>query len=199
MDYLTLTEEIRQFTEQSVKKSRYEHSLRVAQMCARICRFYRLDADKGYLIGIAHDMCKDLPAEQMISTASRDGFAVLELEVRKPSLLHGRAAAVLMKEKFGVKDKQMLEAIAVHTYGKVGMCDLSKALFIADKIEPGRPQATPEYIENLFTYDFDGMFRAVLEENYEYVSKKGFEIYPETESVMDFYIRNLENKENKEE
>ena len=101
MDYLTLTEEIRQFTEQSVKKSRYEHSLRVAQMCARICRFYRLDADKGYLIGIAHDMCKDLPPEQMIATASRDGLAVLELEVRKPSLLHGRAAAVLMKEKFG--------------------------------------------------------------------------------------------------
>lgn len=190
MDYLKLEEEIRQFTEKSVKKSRYEHSLRVAQMCARICRFYRFDADKGYLIGLGHDMCKDLPPEQMIATASRDGLSIIEMEVKKPALLHGRAAAVLMKEKFGIKDKQMLEAVAVHTFGKVGMCDLSKVLFIADKIEPGRPQTTPEYIENLFTYDFEGMFKAVLEENYTYVIKKGFEIYPETEKVMDFYIRN---------
>mgnify|MGYP002623648815 CR=1 FL=1 len=194
MDYIKLTEEIRQFTEKSVKKSRYEHSVRVAQMCARICRYYHFDEEKGYLIGIGHDMCKDFPAEQMIATASRDGNPIDEMERKRPALLHGRAAAVLLKEKFGIKDKDMLEAVACHTCGKVGMCNLSKILFLADKIEPGRPQSTDEYLANLFSLSFEDMFKSVLKENYEFVSsKEGYEIYPETVRVVEYYLK--ENKD----
>ncbi|MCR4736051.1 MAG: bis(5'-nucleosyl)-tetraphosphatase (symmetrical) YqeK [Treponema sp.] len=192
MDYIKLTEEVRQFTEKSVKKSRYEHSVRVAQMCARICRYYKFDEEKGYLIGIGHDMCKDFPAEEMIATASRDGFPVDEMERKKPALLHGRAAAVLLKEKFGIDDDEMLEAVACHTFGKVGMCDLSKVLFIADKIEPGRPQVTNDYLNHLFTLSFDDMFKFVLEENYNYVSSKNYEIYPETERAVAYYLKKSE-------
>ena len=43
MDYIEITEEVRKYTEAHVKKSRYEHSVRVAEMCARLCRFYGLD------------------------------------------------------------------------------------------------------------------------------------------------------------
>ena len=187
MNYVELTEKIRQFTESSVKKSRYEHSVRVAQMCARICRYYGLDADKGYLAGIGHDMCKDFPEDKMVELASRDGYPVIEIEKEKPSLLHGRAAAVMMTENFLIDDEDILEAVANHTSGKRGMCGLTKALFIADKIEPGRPQATPKYIEDKFKLSLNGMLYSVLKENYNYLMKKGYEVFPGTEELLEDY------------
>lgn len=185
--YVEVTEKIREFTERSVKKTRYEHSVRVAEMCARICRFYSLDAEKGYLAGIGHDMCKDFPIDELLFLAAKDGNDIIDFERNKPSLLHGRAAAVLMNLNFGIRDEDILEAVANHTSGKSGMCDLSKALFIADKIEPGRPQATEKYIEQKFSYSFDGMFYSVLKENYDYLVKKGYMVFPGTEDLLEEY------------
>lgn len=187
MNYVELTEKIRAYTQASVKKSRYEHSLRVAAMCARICRFYGLDADKGYLAGIGHDMCKDLEIPKMIELAERDGNPVSDFELNKPSLLHGRAAAVMMKEDFGIDDRDILEAVANHTSGKKGMCDLTKALFIADKIEPGRPQASAEYIEAKFRLSLNCMLYSVLKENYDYLKKKGYEVMPGSLELLEEY------------
>ena len=187
IDYIKKISEVKAFTEQSVKKTRFEHSIRVAEMCARLCRHYNLDENKGYLAGIGHDMCKDMPSDKMIDIATRDGGGINDFELAHPSLLHGRAASVLMKEKFLVDDKDILEAIAVHTSGAMGMSDLSKCLFLADKIEPGRPQSTDEYRERLFKLSLKDMFYSVFEENYEYICKKGCEVYPGTEKMLEYY------------
>ena len=187
IDYIEKTEEIRAFTQTHVKKSRYEHSVRVAEMCARMCRQYRLDARKGYLAGIGHDMCKDFSDEDLIELASHDGNPIIDFEKKKPSLLHGRAASVLMREKFKIVDPEILEAVANHTSGIIGMCNLTKCLFLADKIEPGRPQSTDEYRENLLAMTLDDMLYSVLEENYEYLTKHCCEIMPGTREMIDYY------------
>ncbi|MCI6893083.1 MAG: bis(5'-nucleosyl)-tetraphosphatase (symmetrical) YqeK [Treponema sp.] len=186
-DIIELTEEIRIFAQEHVKKSRYEHSIRVAETCARLCRMFALDDDVGYLAGVGHDMCKDFSDQELFYLAAKDGNPIIPYEKRNPALLHGRAAAVLMKEKFGIEDKDILEAVAYHTSGVMGMCDLSKCLFIADKIEPGRPQSTDEYRERLYKMNLDQMFYAVLYENYSYVLKKGYELFPTTEDLVKKY------------
>lgn len=186
-DIIELTEEIRIFAQEHVKKSRYEHSIRVAETCARLCRMFALDDDVGYLAGVGHDMCKDFSDQELFDLAAKDGNPIIPYEKRNPALLHGKAAAVLMKEKFGIEDKDILEAVAYHTSGVMGMCDLSKCLFIADKIEPGRPQSTDEYRERLYKMNLDQMFYAVLYENYSYVLKKGYELFPTTEDLVKKY------------
>lgn len=186
-DIIELTEEIRIFAQEHVKKSRYEHSIRVAETCARLCRMFALDDDVGYLAGVGHDMCKDFSDQELFDLAAKDGNPIIPYEKRNPTLLHGRAAAVLMKEKFGIEDKDILEAVAYHTSGVMGMCDLSKCLFIADKIEPGRPQSTDENRERLYKMNLDQMFYAVLYENYSYVLKKGYELFPTTEDLVKKY------------
>ena len=187
IDYIGKTEEIRTFTKVHVKNSRYEHSVRVAEMCARMCRQYRLDSRKGYLAGIGHDMCKDFSDDELFELAERDGKEITDFERKKPSLLHGRAAAVMLRKKFKVLDPEILEAVANHTSGIIGMCDLTKCLFLADKIEPGRPQSTDEYRERLLAMSLDEMLYSVLEENYEYLTKHCCEIMPGTREMIDYY------------
>ncbi len=187
IDYIAKTEEIRAFTEAHVKAKRYQHSVRVAELCARMCRQYGLDARKGYLAGIGHDMCKDFSDQELLELAGRDGQEIIDFDRKKPALLHGRAAAVMLKEHFKVYDPEILEAVANHTSGIIGMCDLTKCLFLADKIEPGRPQSTVEYRENLLAMSLDDMLYSVLEENYEYLTKHGIEISPGTREMTDYY------------
>ena len=189
IDYIEKTEEIRAFTQAHVKKSRYEHSVRVAEMCARMCRQYGLDSRKGYLAGIGHDMCKDFSDQELLELAARDGQPIIDFDRKKPAYLHGRAAAVMLKEKFKVYDPEILEAVANHTSGLIGMCDLTKCLFLADKIEPGRPQSTDEYRENLLSMTLDDMLYSVLEENYEYLTKHKVEIQPGTKEMINYYAQ----------
>lgn len=175
-----LFETVRKYTQSVVSEKRYAHSMRTAETLVALCKNYGLNEEKGRLSGIAHDMCKNCSDEELFSLVKKDGKPVSELETSCPSLLHGRAAAVLIQEKFGVTDPEIIDAIANHTFGSVDSCDLALLLFVADKIEPGRPQSTDEYRKNLFAKSCHGIVLAVLEENIEYLAKKGKIAAPES-------------------
>lgn len=186
-DYERTVKKLTEYARKHEKQSRFEHSLRVAEMCVILCRRYGLDEQKGYLAGIGHDICKDIPKEKMIKLAQKDGEPITEFEQGAPSVLHGRAAAVKMKKKFGIDDEEILEAVANHVSCKQGICDIGKVLFLADKIEPNRPQSTEEYRANLMKLSLDGMLHQVLVENYEYIKRKGYVVYPGTEKMIEYY------------
>ncbi len=179
-EYIELAEKIRKTVKKSVKKKRYEHSLRVAETSYHMCEIYSCDLTKGFIAGLSHDMCKDLDDDEMIKTALRDGNKISDLELKKPSLLHGRAAAVKLREDFGIKDEEVLQAVAFHTLGSEKMCDLAKIVFSADKIEPGRPQSSKEYRTALFKKTLDGLCTAVLEEEFDYLKSKEKEASPQS-------------------
>ena len=180
-----LTEKVRWYVKRSVSEKRYSHSVRTAEMCRKLCALYGLDEKTGYFAGISHDMCKNFKPEQLLSLAQEDGADVSELERKKPSLLHGRAAAVLLKNNFGVTDSSVLEAVANHTFGKTGMCSLAKVLYAADKIEPGREHVTEDYLARLLALSLDGLVKAVLEENIDYLRKKGSAVAQESEKLLE--------------
>ncbi|MCR5761972.1 MAG: bis(5'-nucleosyl)-tetraphosphatase (symmetrical) YqeK [Treponema sp.] len=175
-----LIQKIRDYAFAAEKKSRFEHSVRVAQTAEHMCCIYGVDKVKGYVAGLAHDMCKDLPDEVQLSLAKEDGFPISDAELKSPSLLHGRAAAVKLRNDFGVLDPEVLEAVARHTLGGSSLCPLSKIVYAADKIEPGRPQSSETYRKKLFEMSLDKMTLAVLEENIEYLLSKGKEPAPES-------------------
>lgn len=184
VDYERLSDSIEAFVKEHVKKSRYEHSLRVAECAVMLCRNFGLDEKKGWFLGIAHDMCKDFPHEDLLRLAEKDGMPIYDMERVKPSLFHGRAAAVYLKEHYGVDDPELLEAIAVHVSGTPGMCDYAKILYIADKTEAGRDHLSAEYRRNLYAMPLDDMMCKVLTDNYEYILSQGFSVYPGTERLI---------------
>lgn len=173
-------DDVRAYCKSAVKASRYEHSLRVAEMCQVLCRRFGLDDAKGYLAGIAHDICKEADDVVMISYALRDGSEVSLLERAKPSLLHGRAGAMMLKTNFGVTDADVIEAVQNHTFGKAGMGRLALVLYVADKIEPGRSHVTPAYLRSLEALSLNQLAMRIARENIEYLTKKGKKVAPES-------------------
>jgi nicotinate-nucleotide adenylyltransferase len=174
----------------ALRGKRLGHSVRVAATAERLCGIFGLNPRIGFLAGLAHDMCKELDPGEITRLAALDGAPILAAEREKPSLLHGRAAAIQLARDFGVVDGEVREAVREHTYGKAGMCGLAKVLYIADKIEPGREYCTPEYLARLEGLPLDGMLMAVLRDNLKQLEKKQKPIVDSSYELLAF----LENE-----
>ena len=60
------------------------------------------------------------------------------------------------------------------------MCSLAKILYIADRIEPSRPQSSEEYRSKLMEKNLDEAVLAILSEHEAYLASKGTKIAEQT-------------------
>lgn len=175
-----LIEKIRKYALASIKPERYEHSERVAETAMYMCDMFGVNPRKGYIAGLAHDICKDMDPQTMLSLASHDNQPVTPVEKKKLSLLHGRAAAVILQRDFGIDDIDIIQAVSRHVLGGASMCPLAKIVYAADKLEPGRDWSTKELREKVFNMSLNEMCLYVVDWNNEYLRKKGGEPAPVT-------------------
>jgi len=155
---------------------RFNHSRNTALLSWDLCRRFALDPQKGYLAGIVHDICKGLDDNELIRLARRDGGGISKLEQKKPGLLHARAAAVYVHRRFGVKDKDILEAIRYHTTGIHDMGPIAKVLYVADKIEISRTGVDPVLRKMIKESDLDTLFTEVLSNTVTYLKSRNLDI-----------------------
>jgi nicotinate-nucleotide adenylyltransferase len=101
------------------------------------------------------------------------------MERKKPSLLHGRAAAVLLRERFGIENADVLDAVAWHTEGRDGMCPLAKAVYVADKIEVSR-DVEPETRDITGDESLDRIFDSVLSDTVAFLRSRRMELSEST-------------------
>ena len=58
-------------------------------------------------------------------------------------LLHGPLAAHWLRQRYGVEDSQVLEAVGWHTTARPGLGPLAKLVFLADKLDPEKATRYP--------------------------------------------------------
>jgi nicotinate-nucleotide adenylyltransferase len=170
---------------ESLSPGRFLHSRNTALLAWDLCRRFNLDPRSGYLAGIAHDLGKPLDEKTLMELALRDGGGISRLERKKPALLHGRAAAVLLRERFGIENEEILAAVAWHTEGNVDMGALGKVLYIADKIEVSREGIDPALRKNGLSGPaepedsgeaLEALFAAVLDKTVSFLRSKEMDL-----------------------
>jgi nicotinate-nucleotide adenylyltransferase len=171
---------------------RFLHSRNTALLSWDICRRlssagrFSLDPQLGYLAGIAHDMGKQLGDKDQLKLAKTDGRKITRLEREKPSLLHGRASAVLLKERFNVHNEAVLEAMALHTAVGKNMGPLAKVVYIADKMEFSREKPDPAIRKLVYTTnDLDRVFVAVLEQTVSWLRDKKIKLSEDAVNLLE--------------
>lgn len=180
-----LIKKIDKYGKKHLSVKRYEHSVRVAEMAEEICNMFGMDGRIGYLCGIAHDISKEVPKDKMLKMVQKAGYDVTEYELKNMTLLHGKAGKVRLVKKFHVQNEDVLKAVEEHVCGSVNMGEYGKVLYVADKSERGRPHATPEYLEKLFSLSLNDMLKSVVTDTMNHLSKKGYTIYPETKELYE--------------
>ncbi|GHV60393.1 nicotinate-nucleotide adenylyltransferase [Spirochaetia bacterium] len=163
-----------------LNSARFHHSRNTALLAADLCRHFGLESKAGYLAGIIHDMGKPLGEEELLHLAKADGGEISKLERKKPGLLHGRAGAVMLKERYGIRSQEVLDAVKYHTTGNAAMGPLAKVLYIADKIEVSRERIDPA-LRNFSAHEgteqgLDRLFGTVLNETVAWLRSREMDI-----------------------
>jgi len=187
-----LSKIINDYINKNLSEKRYKHSVGVAKEAVKLAEKYGVDTQKAYLAGIAHDMAKEIPEEQLNLKLIEYGRGDLIKKYSYP-LLHGPAASVILEKEFSVSDKEVLEAVCYHTTGKEDMSPLTKVVYLADFIEPNRI--------------FEGVdkVRAASEKNLDeaiiissgmviiYTVRKGKKIHPDTVIARNYLLNTHKN------
>jgi predicted HD superfamily hydrolase involved in NAD metabolism len=112
-------------------------------MCIELAYCHGIDEKKAATAGLMHDLAKFFPKKRLLEMSKTANLPLDDILETHPHLLHADVSAIVAQTEFGIKDTDILNAIANHTLGRPQMSDLSCIVFVADTLEPHRGN-TPE-------------------------------------------------------
>jgi putative HD superfamily hydrolase of NAD metabolism len=131
-------EEMNLYLKSNLLEKRYMHTLGVADTAKRLAKLNGVSEKKAEIAGLAHDVAKNLSIDKMREMMKENNVIISEIEEKNMNLWHSIVAPIEAKDKLGIDDDEILDAIRWHTTGKEDMSTLTKIIYIADMIEPGR-------------------------------------------------------------
>ncbi len=180
--------EIEKKLKKALDKERYTHTMGVMYTAASLAMRHGADMEQARYAGLLHDCAKCVPNREKLKLCKKHKIHVSLSEERNPFLLHAKLGAYFAKKRYGVKDKEVLHAIQVHTTGEPGMNLLDKILYIADYIEPNRDKA-PDLAEvrRLAFEDLDKAMMKILSDTLDYLNERGGELDPMTMKTYKYF------------
>ena len=189
-------EDIQEKLRKKLKGSRYVHTLGVEYTSVCLAMKYGENLETAELSGLLHDCAKELPEKKLIQICRDHGERISKMEYQNPFLLHGKAGACLARDKFGIDDANILNAIRYHTTGRPGMTLVEKIVFVADYIEPNRKKADNlTELRRMAFENLDETVLRILEQTLDYLIRTGKEIDRHTVITRDYYKKPLRSSE----
>lgn len=170
---------------------RYNHSLEVAKMSEYIAEKMGVSTNKAYLSGLSHDICREKPLEFLkkeiidYSSFSNEFYKVI-------ALYHGPVGAKLLKDKFGIKDSSICDAVKFHSIGSKNIDTLGKIVYVADYISLDRKNISQSFRSEVLASSLNNMVLKVVDAYRGYLESKGDSLLPETESMYNSINKEIE-------
>ncbi len=167
-----------------VSKKRFIHSMNVAKAAVMLAEIYGVDKEKARLAGLMHDIAKEMPHEEHVDILECAPETAKELENISVKLWHGPVGSIYLKQKYGIDDQDVLNAVRYHTTGRKDMSLLEKIVFVADHISEERRWPDVTYLRGLSKVDLEGAMLAKLSTSMKRcisahieINKNTFEVY----------------------
>lgn len=176
-----------------LKPKRLEHSRRVSEEARKLAiahNFSAADIEKVTLAGLLHDGARNETPQALLDCARSVGIPLDELDLKDPVIrMHGVMAAERVKCELGIEDPEILNAIANHTLGRPGMTAIEQVVFIADWIEPGRPEHLGlAEVRELAYHSLSQATRLVLDYTLRYLIENRKVIHPLAVATRNWFI-----------
>lgn len=127
-----------------------KHCVSVAEHMLSYADDAGITQEQAVTAGLLHDLCKPMKHDELIATARRYG---IRDHLDTPTLLHGPVAAHQCREKLGITDEEVCDAIYWHTTGRADWNAVGLALYLADFSEPLRAIAQAAQARRLLIAD----------------------------------------------
>lgn len=172
-------ERLMEETRGQMPSKRWDHTLGVMASAVELANRFGGDSDKAELAALLHDYCKYWPIDEQRRAYAENGLDP-DLFRYDPQLLHGPLAAEVVRERYGIADGEVLDAIRYHTSGRERMTLLDKIVCLADYIEPGRDFPTVGGIREMAEHSLERALVAGFDSTVQFLVEKGKKIFPLT-------------------
>jgi len=175
-----LDDKVNQWLRLYRNEARRRHAAAVADTAQELATAHGVDPIKAHTAGILHDLARDINTEELVQRATQWSIKVGHWEKMNPVVLHAPVGAAMANRELGVQDEEILAAISAHTLGVPGMSLLSKVLYLADVIEPGRSFPGLDDIRVLARKNLNGALLAAMDSSITYLLDRRRVIHPQT-------------------
>ncbi len=184
-----LIQKLESYVRVRLTEKRYRHTQGVVETAVKLARRYGADEDKTYIAALFHDACKNLDSDEMNMLVEE--YEIGDLYIDKPQLAHSKLAAAILEDKFGVSDREILDAVSYHTTGRAEMSLIEKIVFVADAVEPNRTYPEAEELNRLAFQDIDLTGYKVADSAITRVKKQDMYLDEDTVRARDWFAELL--------
>ena len=176
--------------EKRVGPRRFKHSLGVSETAEELARIYGADETAARVAGLLHDWDKGYDDAGIRARVEELGLAVDPYVFEEmPWLLHGPTAAAALARAFPCLPRDVVQAIARHTAGAVGMTDLDMVVYVADALEPGRDYAGLDEIRALAgQVPLEELYLATFRHVFLNLVERRKRIHPQSIEIWNYYL-----------
>ena len=173
-----------------LKPKRFEHARGVSKTAASLAETYGVDVRKARLAGLLHDWDKEYGDDEIRERARALGVDVDPYVLdTMPRLLHGPTAAAALARAFPCLPRDVVQAIARHTAGAVGMTGLDMVVYVADALEPGRDYAGLDEIRALVgRVPLEELYLATFRHVFLSLVERRKRIHPQSIEIWNYYL-----------
>jgi len=130
---------LKKYLKKNISKKRYYHILSVKKTAVYIAlKLSKKDIEKSIIASLAHDLTKEWSFKRHAKYIKDKNIDLDDFIKDLPQLHHCFSGAQFLKDRFKIKNKDILNAIKYHSIGYKDMTELQKIIFIADYIEDSR-------------------------------------------------------------
>lgn len=147
-------------------------------------------AEQAEIAALCHDLYRGVPAETLNGLVRRMGLDEARY-IDQVNLAHGKVAARAMEEIYGIRDREVLDAVSYHTTGRAGMSLLEKIIYLADGIEPSRDYPGVDLLRRTAKEDLDAACLAALRGSAAHVREEGGRLDPDTPEAIEYLAARL--------
>ena len=181
-----MIEKIKKDLKQRLSEKRFNHTIGVAETAVKLAKIYGGDEEKVYIVGLLHDLAKELTLEEM-NNLTQDVEIDSYMRTSK-ALLHSAAGAVLAKQVFNI-DEEIYNGIFYHTTGRENMTLTEKIIFVSDMAEPSRKFEGIETLREIMLTDIDMAVVEAADLTLKYLIENKKNIYPLTVMSRNYIIK----------
>lgn len=189
-----MIEELIEELRANLDDERFRHSLGVMKTAAKLAEHYNVDVKKAEIAGLLHDCAKCMDLVSQLKIAENFGILQDDVEKREGALLHAPVGAIVAKRDYGITDKEILNAIRIHTTGDVKMSMLEKIIFLSDLIEPERCFPGVDELRIKAFKSIDDALIDAFDSTIRYVLEKGSLLHPRTVLARNYILMEKEGE-----
>lgn len=179
--------------QQKLKPQRFLHVLGVTHAAVALATLHDVDPMHAAVAALLHDSSKEMRPDAIKADLEAKGLSIPEEDIPFPALWHGLHAAARAREDaslpLGEAREEIAHAVELHSTAEENASALTKVLFLADALEPGRDYEGVDELRALARRDLNEAFRSTLEHKCRFVESKGLPVSPRARRALDYFTR----------